>query len=100
MDLGTLLSTILLVSFIVTIILAVGAGSGVVNWWLLLTLLDVAAALHTIGMEEEDLGLVPYAVLYRFFFITMVDVAKLFAAFEEFANVRMSWGKLERAGRI
>jgi cellulose synthase/poly-beta-1,6-N-acetylglucosamine synthase-like glycosyltransferase len=80
--------------------LSVGAGPGVLYWWLLLTLLDVAAALHTIGMEEEDLGLVPYAILYRFFFITMVDVAKLFAAVEEFANVRMTWGKLERAGRI
>ena len=81
--------------------LAVGAASGVVvYWWLLLTLLDVAAALHTVGMEEEDLDLVPYAVLYRFFFITTIDVAKLFAAAEEFANVRMSWGKLERAGRI
>jgi poly-beta-1,6-N-acetyl-D-glucosamine synthase len=81
--------------------LAAGAASGVVvYWWLLLTLLDVAAALHTIGMEEEDLGLVPYAILYRFFFITMIDVAKLFAAVEEFANVRMTWGKLERAGRI
>lgn len=81
--------------------LAIGAASGVVvYWWLLLTLLDVAAALHTIGMEEEDLRLVPYAILYRFFFITVVDVAKLVAAMEEFANVRMTWGKLERAGRI
>jgi poly-beta-1,6-N-acetyl-D-glucosamine synthase len=80
--------------------LTIGASSGVVYWWLLLTLLDVAAALHTIGMEEEDLGLVPYAILYRFFFITTVDVAKLFAAIEEFADVRMTWGKLERAGRI
>lgn len=81
--------------------LALGEASGlIVYWWLLLTLLDVAAALHTIGMEEEDLGLVPYAILYRFFFITTIDVAKLFAAIEEFANVRMTWGKLERAGRI
>ena len=81
--------------------LTIGAASGdIVYWWLLLTLLDVAAALHTVGMEEEDLGLVPYAILYRFFFITTVDVAKLFAAIEETANVRMTWGKLERAGRI
>jgi poly-beta-1,6-N-acetyl-D-glucosamine synthase len=81
--------------------LAAGAASGIiVYWWLLLTLLDVAAALHTVGMEEEDLALVPYAVLYRFFFITIVDVAKLFATVEEFANVHMTWGKLERAGRI
>ena len=80
--------------------LQAGAASYVAYWWILLTLLDVAAALHTVAMEEEDLSLVPYAVLYRFFFIALIDVAKLFATVEEFLNVRMTWGKLERAGRI
>lgn len=80
--------------------LSSGAASYVLYWWLLLTLLDVAAALHTVAMEEEDLTLVPYAIAYRFFFITLVDVAKLFATVEEFMNVKMTWGKLERAGRI
>ena len=80
--------------------LSAGAASGVMYWWLLLTLLDVAAALHSIAMEEEDLGLVPYAIVYRLFFIAIVDVAKLFATLEELANVRMGWGKLARAGRI
>ena len=74
--------------------------AGVLYWWLLLTMLDTAAALYTVAMEEEDLALVPYAVVYRLFFITMIDVAKLFAAVEELAQVQMSWGKLERAGRI
>ena len=69
-------------------------------WWLLLTMLDTAAALYTVAMEEEDLALVPYAVVYRLFFITMIDVAKLFAAVEELAQVQMTWGKLARAGRI
>jgi cellulose synthase/poly-beta-1,6-N-acetylglucosamine synthase-like glycosyltransferase len=84
------------------VLAALGAGStsGVFYWWGLLTLLDVAAALYTVSMEEEDLRLVPYAIIYRFFFITLIDVAKLFATIEEFANVQMSWGKLERAGRI
>ena len=77
-----------------------GTTSGVFYWWALLTLLDVAAALYTVAMEEEDLRLVPYAVIYRFFFVAMIDVAKLFAAIEQFFNVGMSWGKLERAGRI
>jgi hypothetical protein len=27
-------------------------------------------------------------------------VAKMFAAIEELFNVRMTWGKLERAGRL
>jgi cellulose synthase/poly-beta-1,6-N-acetylglucosamine synthase-like glycosyltransferase len=80
--------------------LEAGNSSGVLYWWCLLTLLDVAAALYAVAMEEEELTLVPYAVIYRFFFIAMVDVAKLFAAVEQFANVEMTWGKLERAGRI
>jgi poly-beta-1,6-N-acetyl-D-glucosamine synthase len=80
--------------------LSAGAAAGVFYWWTLLTVLDVAAALHAIGMEEEDLALVPYAVVYRFVFIVMIDVAKLFAIVEQLARVEMSWGKLDRAGRL
>jgi poly-beta-1,6-N-acetyl-D-glucosamine synthase len=77
-----------------------GATAGIFYWWVLLTMLDVAAALYTVGMEGEDLRLVPYAIVYRLFFITLVDVTKLFATAEEIARVRMTWGQLERAGRI
>ncbi|MDQ3673818.1 MAG: glycosyltransferase family 2 protein [Gemmatimonadota bacterium] len=80
--------------------LTAGITSGVFYWWMLLTMLDVAAALYTVVMEEEDLALVPYAIVYRFMFIIMIDVAKLCATVEEAANVRMTWGKLARAGRI
>jgi cellulose synthase/poly-beta-1,6-N-acetylglucosamine synthase-like glycosyltransferase len=80
--------------------LGAGAAAGILSWWVLLTMLDVAAALYTVAMEEEDLGLVPYAIVYRLLFITMIDVAKLLASVEEAANVRMTWGKLARAGRI
>jgi biofilm PGA synthesis N-glycosyltransferase PgaC len=80
--------------------LSAGATVGIFYWWVLLTMLDVAAALYSVGMEGEDLRLVPYAIVYRLFFITMVDVTKLFATVEELARVRMSWGQLERAGRI
>jgi cellulose synthase/poly-beta-1,6-N-acetylglucosamine synthase-like glycosyltransferase len=86
--------------FFTVVALAAGAATGVVYWWVLLTMLDVAAALYAVGIEGEELGLVPYAVLYRFLFISMIDVAKLFATAEEVARVRMTWGKLERAGRI
>jgi biofilm PGA synthesis N-glycosyltransferase PgaC len=80
--------------------LSTGAASGVLYWWVLLTMLDVAAALHAVGMEGEELRLVPYAVVYRFVFIVLIDVAKLFATIEELAQVPMSWGKLERVGRV
>ncbi|HEX5817484.1 MAG TPA: glycosyltransferase family 2 protein [Gemmatimonadales bacterium] len=77
-----------------------GAGEMVLFWWLLLTMLDVVAAVYTVAMEEEELSLVLYAVVYRFVFINIIDVAKLMATVEEFLGVRMSWGKLERAGRL
>ncbi|MDB4948225.1 MAG: cell wall biosis glycosyltransferase [Gemmatimonadetes bacterium] len=86
--------------FFVAVALAYGASAYLVGWWLLLTVLDVAAALHTVAMEEEDLSLVPLAVVYRFFFILLIDVTKLFATAEEFAKVEMGWGKIERLGRI
>jgi cellulose synthase/poly-beta-1,6-N-acetylglucosamine synthase-like glycosyltransferase len=86
--------------FFVLIALAYGAGPNVASWWLLLTLLDVAAALHTVAIEEEDLRLVPLAVVYRIFFILLIDVAKLLASIEEALKLEMTWGKLERTGGI
>lgn len=77
-----------------------GVPGAVLWWFVLLTLLDLSSALYTIAMEEEDLGLVPYAFIYRFYFIATIDIAKLFATIEELFRVPMTWGKLERAGRL
>jgi len=71
-----------------------------VMWWLLLTILDLLIAVHAILMEREDMGLAIYAVLYRFFYILIIDVCKVFATLEELVGLDMSWGKLARKGRI
>lgn len=86
--------------FFVVVALTFGASTYLLAWWLLLTLLDVAAALHTVVMEGEDLRLVPLALFYRFIFVLFIDITKLLATAEELLNVQMSWGKLERLGRI
>jgi len=86
--------------FFVVVALSFGSSGYLLSWWLLLTLLDAAAALHTVVMEGEDLRLVPLAFIYRFVFVLLIDITKLFATVEEFMNVQMSWGKLERLGRI
>lgn len=80
--------------------LAYGMPATVVAWWLLITLMEVAVALLAVSLEEEQLSLVPMAVLYRFFFIFVVDVAKLFASIEEFLKLEMNWGKLARTGTV
>jgi poly-beta-1,6 N-acetyl-D-glucosamine synthase len=77
-----------------------GAALPLVVWWAQLTVLDLAAALYCVALEEERIWLVPYAILYRLFFSLTIDVAKVFATFEELFNLHMDWGKLERIGRI
>jgi biofilm PGA synthesis N-glycosyltransferase PgaC len=86
--------------FFVWIALLYGMTKLLVMWWLLLTVLDVLIAVHAILMEREDLMLAPYAVLYRFFYILIIDVTKVFATLEELIGLDMSWGKLARKGRI
>ena len=77
-----------------------GTALPLVLWWAQLTVLDLAAALYCVVVEEEQLMLVPYAIFYRAFFALTIDVAKLFATFEELFKLRMDWGKLDRIGRI
>ncbi|UCF21561.1 MAG: glycosyltransferase family 2 protein [Gemmatimonadota bacterium] len=86
--------------FFAYVALAFGMSEVLLAWWAVLTLLDLVAALATVGMEEEQLSLVPYAIIYRFFFILLIDVVKLCSTMEEALNLRMTWGKLERVGRI
>ncbi len=83
--------------FFALIALLFGAGELLLYWWVLLTLLDLVAAFLTVSMEEESLALVPYALIYRFFFILFLDVVKTFAALEELFNLGMGWEKLRRS---
>lgn len=76
-----------------------GAINLLILWWLILVLLDMTGALHTITFEEEELSLVFYSVPYRMFFIFGIDITKVLATFEEIINVGMSWGSIERVGR-
>jgi len=84
--------------FFAIVALVFGAGELILYWFILLTLLDLVAALVTVSMEEESLSLVPMAVIYRFFFILFLDVVKTFATLEEFFRIDMGWGKLQRLG--
>ncbi|MGH0033540.1 MAG: glycosyltransferase family 2 protein [Myxococcota bacterium] len=77
-----------------------GTALPLVLWFAQLTVLDLAAALYCVAVEEERITLVPYAIFYRAFFALTIDVAKLLATIEELAGLRMEWGKLDRIGRI
>lgn len=69
-------------------------------WWIQLTLLDLMAAIYCVTVERERPRLVPYAILFRVFFISVVDIAKVLATVEETLGVKMNWGKLQREGKL
>lgn len=73
-----------------------GVGELLIYWVVLLTLLDMVAALVTLSMEEESLSLLPLAPPYRFVFVLFLDVVKSLASLEELFRLEMGWGKLDR----
>jgi poly-beta-1,6 N-acetyl-D-glucosamine synthase len=69
-------------------------------WWILLSILDIVAAAYCVIIEKEDTLLILYALVFRVFYLIVVDVAKIFASIEEVAGTKMNWGKLEREGKL
>ena len=86
--------------FLLYITLITGVNSLLFFWWSLFTVLDVAGALYCVLITKEKLSLVFYAILYRLYFIGIINIAKIFATVEEWLGVGMTWGKLDRKGRI
>lgn len=67
-------------------------------WWAALTMLDLIAALYCIASEKEEIRLAFYSIIYRIFFILIIDVCKTVSSLEEFFDFKMTWGKIERTG--
>lgn len=84
--------------FFITAAIFFGFTSLIFFWWAGLALLDLVTALYCIAAEKEEFRLVGYSLIYRMFFILIIDVSKLMSTIEEFIGIRMTWGKLERVG--
>lgn len=93
-------STMLGNLFFVYVSFQFGLATLLFYWWLQLTVLDVVAAAYCVVIEEEDPSLILYAVLFRVLYINITDVSKVFATIEEWRGTAMTWGKLEREGKL
>jgi poly-beta-1,6-N-acetyl-D-glucosamine synthase len=93
-------STVLGNVFFVYVGLQYGLATLLFYWWLQLTVLDVVAAAYCVIIEEEDPSLVIYAIMFRLFYINIIDIAKVFATIEEWRGNAMTWGKLDREGKL
>jgi cellulose synthase/poly-beta-1,6-N-acetylglucosamine synthase-like glycosyltransferase len=69
-------------------------------WWLQLTILDVVAAGYCVIIEDEEPSLILYSFFFRLFYIVIIDISKVFATIEEWRGHTMTWGKLEREGKL
>lgn len=69
-------------------------------WWAGLAVLDMVTALYCIAVEKEEFRLIWYAIIYRMFFILIIDICKTMSTIEEFLGIKMTWGKLERVKSV
>lgn len=86
--------------FFIFVALAYGFSSLIFFWWAGLAILDLTTALYCVAVENEEVRLVPYALVYRMFFILTIDICKAMSTVEEFLGFDMNWGKLERVGLV
>ncbi len=86
--------------FIIWISLASGYGEMLLYWWMIFTILDVSASIYCVSVTKERMKLVLYSIYYRIFFINIINIAKVLASIEEFVGIEMTWGKLDRKGKI
>lgn len=93
-------STVLGSVFFAYVGIQYGITSLLFFWWLQLTVLDLVAAAYCVIIEEEDPSLIFYAVMFRLFYITIIDISKVFATIEEWRGNTMTWGKLDREGKL
>ncbi len=86
--------------FFITAAIIFGFTQLIFFWWAGLALLDLITALYCVAVEKEEFRLIWYAIIYRMFFILIIDICKAMSTIEEFLGIRMTWGKLERVGSV
>jgi len=86
--------------FIVYLAIFNGISILIFYWWSLFTILDVAGAMYCVLITNENLGLIFYAFFYRLFFISIINISKILSTIEEWFGIKMTWGKLQRKGRL
>lgn len=86
--------------FFIYVSLQYGVLMLLVYWWVQLAILDLIAAIYCCIIEDEEPSIIPYALLFRLFYINIIDIAKVLATIEEWRGHSMTWGKLEREGKL
>ncbi|MBX3200950.1 MAG: glycosyltransferase family 2 protein [Labilithrix sp.] len=91
-------------SIVVAFLLAAGLDSAIrpaaLYFWVMLVVLDTATTLYCLAIDGKNVLYAFLAPVERMMFTIVLDVCRGLASVEEVFGVEMSWGKLERKGRV
>ena len=66
----------------------------------MLLALDTATSLYCLAIDEKTVGYAALVPFERLVFTLVLDVCRILASVEEVFGIKMSWGKLDRKGRV
>jgi biofilm PGA synthesis N-glycosyltransferase PgaC len=69
-------------------------------FWVMLVALDTATTLYCLAIDGKNVLYAFLAPLERMMFTIVLDVCRGLASIEELFGIQMSWGKLDRKGRV
>ncbi|MFO0663192.1 MAG: glycosyltransferase family 2 protein [Polyangiaceae bacterium] len=69
-------------------------------FWIMLVTLDTATTLYCLAIDQKNVLYAFLAPIERMMFSIVLDVCRVLASIEELFGIQMSWGKLDRKGRV
>lgn len=91
-------------SSVVLFFLAAGIDTAIrpaaLYFWVMLVALDTATTLYCLAIEGKNVLYALLAPVERMMFTIVLDVCRALASLEEVFGIEMSWGKLDRKGRV
>lgn len=91
-------------SVTVMFLLAAGIDSAIrpaaLYFWIMLVTLDTATTLYCLAIDGKNVFYALLAPVERMMFSIVLDVCRGLASVEELFGIEMSWGKLDRKGRV
>jgi len=71
-----------------------------IYFWTMLVVLDTATTLYCLAIDQKNVLYAFLAPVERMMFTILLDVCRVLASIEELFGIQMSWGKLDRKGRV
>jgi poly-beta-1,6-N-acetyl-D-glucosamine synthase len=91
-------------SVVVAFLLAAGLDTAIrpaaLYFWVMLVVLDTATTLYCLAIDGKNVLYALLAPVERMMFTIVLDVCRGLASVEEVFGIQMSWGKLDRKGRV